>query len=140
MFRFIFFLPLIFCFYSYADNPQYIFSCKTSNNEAIKLYESNDKFIISVNDVKIESQDSAEEIKSTIVKGSPINNDYMEFRANQYYISVGNINTQEESNGHNEKGVLEIGTLSPDRKGEISNKEYKCFSDYKNNIPDIVPE
>ncbi|HFZ8993026.1 TPA: hypothetical protein ACIPUI_000062 [Citrobacter freundii] len=131
-------IAIISVILSASANASYIFSCTSTSGDKINLYKSNERLIVSINDKKIVSQDSVHDIFKDIDSRISVNNDYIEFRANEYYIAIGNINTQEESNGSNEKEILRVGVLSKDRSGESSNTIYNCSSDYKNNIPDFV--
>lgn len=123
-----------------ATNLDFIFKCKTNENDLIKLYKQDDKMIIDIDNKKIQSQDSYQKIVSEISSSMSVSNDYLEFRANEYYISVGNENTQEEANGHNEKEIVRISTLLSDHSGEKYTKVYKCTDEYQNNISDLSLE
>lgn len=121
-----------------ATNGKYFFYCKTTDGHVVKAYEENSKIVVDLDKIKFISRNPSNEIKSDIVRASPLNNDYMEFNANEYYVSLGNFNMDEEFDGKNGNEKLVIDTLSKDRKGAISTKEYKCSSDYKNNIDDLA--
>lgn len=131
------FLLIIMSSNAIADS---IFSCTAITGEKINLYKKKDKLYLTIGDKIVESQDSYQNIVSGISNLMSVNNDYLEFRANKYYISIGNENTQEEANGHNEKEIVRISTLLPDRSGEKSTKGYECTSQYQNNIPDLSLE
>lgn len=117
-----------------------IFVCTAITGEKIKLYKERNKLSLNINGETIESQDSYQKIASELSSSISVNNDYLEFRANEHYISIGNENTQEEANGHNEKEIVRISTLLPDRSGEKNTKNYECTGQYQNNIPDLSLE
>lgn len=122
----------------HATSRNYFFYCKTIDNHIVHAYEENNKIVVELDGKKFYSRNSSQEIKGDIIIVSPLNNDYMEFNADKYYVSLGNFNVDKEFDDENGNEKLVINTLSKDRSRAKLTKTYKCSSDYNNNIYSLV--
>ncbi|EKS6642000.1 hypothetical protein QCD58_000746 [Enterobacter hormaechei] len=116
-----------------AKQDNNLFSCTAKTGEKIRLYISNDHFVISINNDIIKSRNTAEEIKDSFKPISEYNDEYLEFNASDKYVSVGNFNQGDDSDD-NPNNKLNISHLNDNKASE----NYICTDDYENNISTLL--
>ncbi|KFD23294.1 MULTISPECIES: hypothetical protein [Enterobacteriaceae] len=116
-----------------AKQDNELFACTAKTGEKIRLYIDDNYFVISVNESKIKSRNTAEEIKDEFKPISEYDDEYLEFNASDKYVSVGNFNQNDDSDD-NPQNKLNVSYLNGSKKSE----NYVCTDDYHNNISSLL--